>query len=264
MSRPAAGEISSVQEAIDLAVAYSSEGCWWRGVPDSRFGLVPSAFREGWARFQEEQRFIHFRREARTRHPNCPRDHEDSAWLFLAQHFGLPTRLLDWSRSVLIALFFAVEVDLGPADPGLWVLRPGRLNGHFVGRATIFSPRSTVQANDQMAKSVHNVADGFSMRHMIAESANAELRATEAALALFPDEIDLRMQLQQSTFTVHGTAEPLEDMVEDDIVRMIRIPKENREAIRATLGALGIRRSTLFPDLDNLARDISDRYFEPF
>src|SRR6266849_6354250 len=87
----------------------------YRGQTDS-WPLLPSLFRpcpnsdltHERAYGCEQDVLILFKQEGRLFLPSTPDDEWN--WLSIAQHFGLPTRLSDWSSSPLIGLFFAVEI----------------------------------------------------------------------------------------------------------------------------------------------------------
>lgn len=81
----------------------------FRGQPSETWDLRPSAGRgDRYDPLFEERVFRAFKKDARLHlHMHLP-DTNDWDWLALAQHFGLPTRLLDWSMNPLVACFFAL------------------------------------------------------------------------------------------------------------------------------------------------------------
>ena len=84
-------------------------GQWvFRGHSNTAHSLTPSVGRTSQQDHEkyEKSLFTMFRREAREYVDPPPSDWE---WLALAQHHGLPTRLLDWSTNPLVALYFAEE-----------------------------------------------------------------------------------------------------------------------------------------------------------
>lgn len=77
----------------------------YRGHGDLSWQLVPSAYRAGGKGIVNKADLARWV-QISSRFAN-PRPHRDLEWLVLAQHYGIPTALLDWSTSPLIALFFA-------------------------------------------------------------------------------------------------------------------------------------------------------------
>lgn len=115
---------------------FGTTDVWFRGHAKADWKLVPNVHRQHDYKW-ERNTSLRFRRRAKTRHDKYPPDHDPAGWLFLAQHYTLPTRLLDWTESVLVATYFAVlEHDDEPAV--VWFMKPGLLNQHQNGVDQVF------------------------------------------------------------------------------------------------------------------------------
>jgi hypothetical protein len=77
-------------------------------------------------------------------------------------------------------------------------------------------------------------------------------------VAVIPVDIDLRMTVQMGSFTLHATDQPLEqrDGAENYLAKIL-IPENAKPVFADEIWTLGVRRSVLFPDLANLALELS-------
>jgi hypothetical protein len=90
----------------------------WPLLPSISRGGLPSKILEN-----EKSLFSRFKKEGEPCLHIAPDNDWD--WLVVAQHHGLPTRLLDWSDDPLVALWFALEKhDDEDSNPEVWVLKP--------------------------------------------------------------------------------------------------------------------------------------------
>lgn len=87
----------------------NSTNSYYRGESNNEYLLRPKVGRKNYSLSDELNMFEHFKRRANI-YVNAKNDFE---WLALAQHHGLPTRLLDWTLNPLVACFFAVTSNIG-------------------------------------------------------------------------------------------------------------------------------------------------------
>lgn len=117
--------IESVEDILALVGKHSGKTVVYRGVGKASYDLVPKVgrlLRKGRPLTLSDERFIltQFKQRAIAHLERQPVDEWE--WLALAQHHGLPTRLLDWSRNPLVAAYFAVAED-GDDDSAIYGFR---------------------------------------------------------------------------------------------------------------------------------------------
>jgi hypothetical protein len=175
----------------------------------------------------------------------------------LARHFGLPTRLLDWSWSPLVALYFAAQPDqhYPNVDGCMWAIQPGIMNQEMMGPPT--TPRLVGPDEPKVLELVNSI---FEINPRAAADQMSRVRGL--VLALGAREIDARMFTQQGAFTIHGDAADLADTTEHTSgpwKRAFIVPNKTRHDLQELLRRLSIHKSSLFPDLGALAEDLKSR-----
>lgn len=236
--------IASVADLVEFGDSVQRQSglrCWYRGHSNSGYKLQPSAHR----RFAEEdeRNLIHeFRARAALRHTSVPPRGDWAAWLALAQHYGLPTRLLDWSFSPLIAAYFAVsdrdQYERQPAT--IWALLPSELNRHFGYEPYLYA------------------IDAKTLEELINPAFAKKYTSPEKVGAAMAVEADIRMQVQQGAFTVHGLRAPLSEVPgSQNWLFRADIPAEAIGRLRHELRILSIRKDSVFPDLSGLAAHLT-------
>jgi len=229
---------------------------WFRGEPASNTPLVPSLYRHPDGSSRENRLLQAFRVRASGFATDRLPDREiTDEWLFLAQHVGLPTRLLDWSEGALIALFFALE----NSSPIVWMLNPLHLN-HFAGGCPAGEDPNSLREFPlpwfKPSPPGLNIA-----AENIRGAWEQDRPGVPLPVAVYGNYVHGRVRAQRGCFTVHGKRkESLQALVPGAILRRYEIDPECLSSMAQNLAALGVTAAVAYPDLDGLARELKQRF----
>jgi len=227
----------------------------FRGMPDANQDLVTGLVRLGGDSAQTEPHILRaFRKYARP---------EEAAgtslwnWLALAQHHGLPTRLLDWTYSPYVALHFAVEtMDTFDRDGVVWCVDYAKANALLPEVLKQVAAREcagvfTAEMLDEAARSLGDF--------------DALGKDNPFVVFLEPPSLDARIVNQFALFSLMSSPTARLDHWLDqhpDLSHRLIVPKELKWEVRDKLDQANVTERVLFPGLDGLSRWLK-RYYTP-
>lgn len=213
---------------------------WFRGQSDWSWGLTPSLLRQNNWQSKEKELFIEFKKTASRLF-----EKRNSEWeiLFDMQHYWVPTRLLDWTTVLGVAIAFIIFDDQTDTDSALYVLDPIELN-RLSGREEIVD----IPENKK-----------FNYTEIYLE--NRPFKA-EKPIAIRPGFQTARIQAQKGVFTVHGQDENGLDTTAKDCVRKVRLPKDAKDEAKQFLKWANLDEYTIYPDIVGMSRHIKRKIFE--
>jgi FRG domain-containing protein len=235
------GSLADYFAVISSAVT-KDELFWFRGHARTSWKLVPMALR--YKSKAERERALalisEFKRVAEIKLPRPPQYDEELKWIQIARHFGLPTRLLDWTESATAALFFACEDS--ECDGFVFVLNPTELNRlSYSQKPRILDANLDRKEIDRYLK------------------LDAKYRAAgKNPIAINPVWNSERLILQRGVFTLHGSKF---DLSGKEIPSLVALPilKQSKSGLRAELGRIGVDEMNIFPELEHSCRHLKHR-----
>lgn len=266
-----------------LPLEYDRKKWVFRGIASTKYALETTLERalkqygESLAIAPERERQLMVEFQRRYHHHTSDRisPHDNIEWLALMQHYGAPTRLLDWTYSFFVAAYFALENanprnEVRAAPCAVWalnteVLDPWRFINH-----------------DILAKLESKIAEYFKMNPQLIHGDRVAIMLTLIATHVFSNNIDMvlavnpfrlneRLTVQQGLFLAPGN---LTRTFEENYIAcnlppnaLIRFELDSSAALRREflerLHKMNISNASLFPGLEGLSRSLWTRLSFP-
>lgn len=253
----------SLPEFLEIVEKYrrtSGGPLWYRGCGNNSYTLNPSLYRHTKAKTPEDLAELERQIMGRFRQRSIPyqtrRFEDDWDQLFFMQHYGVPTRLLDWTENPFVALHFALMGARQTFDgagvmkynspAAIWILDPVKWNQHAL---------SHIRYDGGVLAPGDEALNGY-------RPAPAFAGMNSRPVALYGAYNSPRIVAQQGAFVIFGqNTEPMELAYDtstfptDCLVRLVVAPTSIK-AFRKSLLNHGITESVVFPDLEGLAREM--------
>lgn len=237
--------VRNLQEYMELVESFSADFCLSRG-QSKDYHLLPGALRcddDGkrlYSKVTVNCFMKDFKMDALMYMDNPGVVITDYDYMVLAQHYGVPTRLLDFTYSHMVSLMFAVEKAFSYDEDDeensvVWFLNPNELNGKSLSR-----------------KELINIAD----------CSNAEVEDKSLPVAVSANKNNQRIAAQNGSFVFFqqdAMALELYPQIEKCLKKII-IPHKDSKNILKSLYLLGMRFSNIYPELASVSKDIILKY----
>jgi hypothetical protein len=256
---------------VEEKQSQTENSLWFRGVGKANYKLLPSLYRhrlrKDLALFETLERDMMMRFRQRSI-PFISRPFSDE-WdlLFFKQHYGIPTRLLDWTENPFIGLFFAVmgcpfsgrfkqgkPVISFSSDAAVWMLDPIAWNTYALRHQGF--DRGVLTPADEALQSYKPLTRFKDMNLF--------------PVAMYGAHNSPRIVAQRGVFTMFGKGtKPMQEVYESDsfprgcLVKVV-LTRDVLPEIRKSVLCNGISESVVFPDLDGLAKEIKREFLYEF
>ena len=247
-------------ELIESLQAHSTNSLWYRGCRRSKDKLLPSLYRHKTISAiaelgrLENQLMTRFRQRSIPMHSRSLQDDWDA--LYFMQHYGVPTRLLDWTENPFVGLYFAVISCLQPSgarrlrkpqhDAAVWVLDPVIWNRKALSHQSYDG--GVLTPGDESLKG-YKPSSSFSgmFNHPV---------------ALYGAHNSPRIVAQRGVFTIFGqNRKPMEEVYDKEnfppnCLIKVTLTRARLPNLRKSVLNYGVTESVIFPDLEGLAWEI--------
>jgi hypothetical protein len=230
---------------------------WFRGIGKIYDQQLPGVYRGDFSKRLEdfnigrpiEEKRLNLERELlkefRTSGAMLLRDSNEIDIYLIAQHYGMPTRLLDWTTNPLAALFFAVECE-------------SKHDEH--GEIILMDASKTLPEVEEGADGNIKLYDVATTRHPYVKDAIGEsfwrkptIRRDPIIIPIRPNHQPGRIGQQSSCFTLHmHNAGPITNKT----LEKIKVNAASKKNILKELNRMNINQFTIYQDLDHLSKDI--------
>ncbi len=200
-----------------------------------------------------------FRRRFHHYSHHSPNRNSMIQWLSLMQHYGAPTRLLDWTYSWQVAAYFAFE-NMTDEDEfcAIWAINQLWANMEATKLYQVGGPNTNF-LNEQLDEDIEPEFEKMVMGHI----------SVRAVFPVSPFLLDERLTIQKGIFLCPGDVKgsfldnllALSDLGNEHNVRKLILSRKDRMRALRELDQMNISRATLFPGLDGFAQSLKIYHF---
>ena len=216
---------------------FEDKEIWFRGHGSSEFLLKPSLLRTVRGVDKEMELFSEFKRLSTG--IGAVYSNEWHALIDL-QHYGIPTRLLDWTNNLGVALYFAVSSSVLHSPMSLYIMDPMELNKLSKKKGIPILPDDTMGL--------------FYIKNYVEK----DPFPAQYPIAVKCDSLNSRIKAQSGMFTIHGDEENANDIIttmldKKSAIYRIDISSEAISSLNDYFTFSGIHDYTIFPDIQGIA-----------